>query len=455
MGQNKRLVLLVIGDTLAAVLAILAAIPIRFRRAPALEDVETMGIVRILIFVAIVLFLSFLVEIYRNHHELFARDIAVKIGSSLGVSCFVFSILTYSNIPGEYGNNILVTAILIFGILQFICHATYRIYVKHRGFARRVVILGVGASAGNMGSLIPESDENYLLSGYVRCSDEDSQVSPDRILENSGGIYETVKRERADKIVVSLAERRGVFPFQEVMACKLAGVEVMDAPSFYEHVTGKLFLEGINPSWIIFSDGFNVSRVRKVIKRGVDIICATAGIILTVPFLPLIALAIKLDSPGPVFYRQERVGEREQNFFLYKFRTMRVDAESGSGAVWAQKNDTRVTRLGNFLRKCRIDELPQFFNILCGEMSMVGPRPERPEFVIKLKELIPYYSERHFVKPGVTGWAQVRYPYGASVEDATEKLRFDLYYIKHLSLTLDFIIILKTIQVVLFRRGAR
>jgi sugar transferase (PEP-CTERM system associated) len=230
---------------------------------------------------------------------------------------------------------------------------------------------------------------------------------------------------------------------------------VVDAPSFYEHVTGKLFLEGINPSWIIFSDGFKVSRVRKVLKRGMDVLFATVGIILTISFLPLIALAIKLDSSGPVFYRQERVGEKERNFFLYKFRTMRADAESGTGAVWAQKNDLRVTRLGAFFRKSRIDELPQFFNILRGDMSMVGPRPERPEFVDKLKEIIPYYSERHFVKPGVTGWAQVSYPYGASVEDAMEKLRFDLYYIKNISLTFDLMIILETIQVVLFRKGAR
>jgi len=332
---------------------------------------------------------------------------------------------------------------------------TYRICVKSRSLARRIVILGVGPVAGDMGAIIPESDENYLLSGYIQCSNELPQVPQATILENSAGLLETVKREKADKIVVSLSERRGVFPFQEVMACKLAGVEVMDAPSFYEHVTGKLFLEGINPSWIIFSHGFKVSRLRKVLKRGVDILCASTGIALTLPFLPLIALIIKLDSVGPVFYRQERVGEMEQSFFLYKLRTMRTDAENGTGAVWAQKNDTRVTRIGEFLRKCRIDELPQFYNILCGEMSMVGPRPERPEFVKKLKEAIPYYSERHFVKPGVTGWAQVCYPYGASVEDAVEKLRYDLYYIKNISLTFDLMIILETIQVVLFRRGAR
>ena len=455
MEQNKRLILLVICDTAAAILAILAAISVKFMKIPGAEEIYTTGVAKIAVFTITVVFLSFLVEIYKNHHELIARDIAVKIGASLGVSCFVFSFISYSNNPAEYGGGILAYAILVFGVLQFMCHSAYRMYVQFKGFARRVVILGVGATAGNMGALIPESDENYLLSGYVRCSEEVSEVPSDSILENSGGIFETVMREKANKIIVSLTERRGVFPFQEVMACKLAGIQVEDAPSFYEHVTGKLFLEGINPSWIIFSDGFNVSRVRKVLKRGVDIFCATIGIILTLPFLPLIALAIKLDSPGPIFYRQERVGEKERKFPLYKFRTMRADAESVTGAVWAQKNDSRVTRSGAFFRKCRIDELPQFFNILCGDMSMVGPRPERPEFVGELKEIIPYYSERHFVKPGVTGWAQVRYPYGASVEDAMEKLRFDLYYIKNLSLTFDFMIILETIQVVLFRKGAR
>lgn len=455
MEQNRRTILLVVGDIIAAILAILAAIPIRFRKIPTVEDFVNLGAVKIAVFIVTVVFLSFLVEIYKSHHELVARDIAVKIGASLGVSCFIFSFLTYSNGSKTYGNEFLVSTIILFGVFQFLCHATYRIYVKFHGFARRVVILGVGATAGNMGALIPESDENYLLSGYVRCSDELSEVPSDWILENSDGIYETVKREKVDKIVVSLSERRGVFPLSDVMACKLNGIEVVDAPSFYEHVTGKLYLEGINPSWIIFSEGFKVSRLRKALKRGVDIICATIGIVLTAPFLPLIALAIKLDSPGPVFYRQERVGEKEKSFFLYKFRTMRADAENGTGAVWAQKNDARVTWLGAFMRKCRIDELPQFLNILYGEMSMVGPRPERPEFVSKLKERIPYYSERHFVKPGATGWAQVRYSYGASVEDAMEKLRFDLYYIKNLSLTFDFMIILETIQVVIFRRGAR
>jgi sugar transferase (PEP-CTERM system associated) len=232
-------------------------------------------------------------------------------------------------------------------------------------------------------------------------------------------------------------------------------VKVVDAPSFYEEVTGKLLLENITPSWFIFSHGFRITLLLRIVKRIIDVSLSLAGLLMFLPFFPLIALLIRLDSPGPVFFGQERVGENERNFTVYKFRTMRQDAESSTGAVWAQKNDPRVTRLGRFLRKCRIDEIPQLVNVLLGEMSLVGPRPERPEFVDRLKEVVPYYSERHFVKPGITGWAQVCYPYGASVEDALEKLRYDLYYTKNISLTLDLRVILKTIKVVLFGQGGR
>lgn len=455
MDLNKRIILLVVSDIIAALLALSTAALYRLRKVPSLEDIINFGTMRIVGFVLIVVFFSYIVENYRNHRELLNEDIAVKIGYSLGVSCVVFSFISNAFQADSFGGGILVCAVLVFGILQFLCHAGYRLYVKFKGFARRILILGVGPVASHMGELIPATDENYVLSGYINCSNETPHVPSATVLENAGGLYETVKRERADKIVVSLSERRGVFPLQAVMACKLDGVEVIDAPSFYEQVTGKLFLEGINPSWIIFSDGFKVSALRRVVKRVLDVLLAAIGTILTLPLFPFIALAIRLDSPGPIFYRQLRVGEKEKNFNLYKFRTMRVDAESGTGAVWAKVKDTRVTRVGEFFRKSRIDELPQFFNILRGDMSMVGPRPERPEFVEKLKELIPYYSERHFVKPGVTGWAQVRYPYGASIEDAMEKLRYDLYYIKNISLSFDMMIILETIKVVLFRRGGR
>jgi exopolysaccharide biosynthesis polyprenyl glycosylphosphotransferase len=216
-----------------------------------------------------------------------------------------------------------------------------------------------------------------------------------------------------------------------------------------------LFLEDITPSWFIFSDGFRITPLKKKLKRTCDVIAAAIGLILASPIFPLLALLIKSDSPGPVFLRQMRMGEREKPFALYKFRTMRQNAENETGAVWARKHDARITRTGGFLRKTRLDEIPQLYNVLKGDMSLIGPRPERPEFVDTLKEAIPYYSERHFVKPGVTGWAQISYPYGASVEDAIEKLRYDLFYIKHMSLFFDLVILLETIKVVLFGRGGR
>ena len=229
----------------------------------------------------------------------------------------------------------------------------------------------------------------------------------------------------------------------------------MDAPSLYERITEKLLIEDITPSWLIFSQGFKITTCYKLVKRAVDIVCSLFGLVVFAPFAPLVMLAIKLDSPGPILFSQERVGQDDIPFVLYKLRTMRQDAEKGTGAVWAAKVDPRVTRLGGILRKSRIDEIPQLINVLKGEMSLVGPRPERPEFVAKLKESIPYYSERHCVKPGVTGWAQVRYPYGASVQDSLEKLRYDLYYIKNISLIFDIRILFKTISVVMLGKGAR
>jgi len=260
---------------------------------------------------------------------------------------------------------------------------------------------------------------------------------------------------RADLIVVALSERRGFFPLSDVLRCKLNSIQIVDAPTLFERIQGKLMLEAITPSWFIFSQGFHRTSLFSFCKRTVDIFLSLSGLLLTLPFFPIIALAIKLDSKGPVLFSQLRVGNKEKKFLLYKFRSMRQDAEQGSGAVWAEKNDPRVTRLGKFLRNSRIDEIPQLINVLKGDMSFVGPRPERPEFVEKLKQIIPYYSKRHFIHPGLTGWAQVRYPYGASVEDAVEKLRYDLYYIKNISPFLDTLIFFETIKVVLFGRGVR
>jgi len=243
---------------------------------------------------------------------------------------------------------------------------------------------------------------------------------------------------------------------RELLNCKLAGgVDVIDSVSFYEQATGKLLIENIQPSWFLYASGFRVTTFMRFYKRVLDLLTSFVGMLLFAPLFPLIALIVKLDSPGPVFFKQIRVGERTREFWVYKFRTMRQDAEAATGAVWATVDDPRITRVGNFLRKSRLDEVPQLFNVFNGDMSIVGPRPERPEFVERLSENIPYYAKRHFMKPGVTGWAQVCYPYGASDKDALEKLRYDLYYIKNYSVMLDLIIILETIKVVLFGRGGR
>ena len=351
--------------------------------------------------------------------------------------------------PDDY--TIIIYALSIFACIMLLRDIFRNIPMAMPQLVHRVLLVGNGSFMEQARELIDTSNQRFHLVGAVAYPERNE--SPTR--QKAEDIFEAAKSLNANQVVISLAERRGVFPLQEMLNCKLSGIEVLEAPSFFERVTGKLFIEGINPSWFIFSHGFNITPALLLAKRFADICCSLFGLGLCLPFAPLLLLAIKLDSPGPFLFRQERVGQGDKPFMLYKLRTMRQDAEQGTGAVWAAAADPRVTRLGRLLRASRIDEIPQFINVLRGEMSLVGPRPERPEFVDQLKKIIPYYSERHFVKPGVTGWAQVRYPYGASVEDALEKLRYDLYYIKHISLLFDLRIILKTVGVVLLRKGAR
>jgi sugar transferase (PEP-CTERM system associated) len=257
-----------------------------------------------------------------------------------------------------------------------------------------------------------------------------------------------------NRVVVSLSDARGKLPMNKLLNMKLAGVQFDHLASVYEEYTGKIAVENLRPSWLIFSAGFQKSRLLRAAKRAIDIAGALAGLVLGLPLMVAIAIALKLTSRGHVLYHQKRVGEHGRVFTVHKFRSMRMDAEAETGAIWARQNDDRITRVGHFLRRTRLDELPQFWNILIGEMSLVGPRPERPEFVEELTAQLPFYGERHTVRPGLTGWAQVRYTYGASVEDALEKLQYDLFYVKNHTLTLDFLIILNTIKTVILRRGA-
>jgi sugar transferase (PEP-CTERM system associated) len=461
-----RWVILIAGDALLAIAALYSASVMRLGSlevAAKLSEYATF--VTACVFILVILFSAHLMEAYDFTRNGKKTEVLMNVLSGTFTSFFLLSVVYYLDPEVLLGRGILILSLIIFALLQFVWHALYLMGNSLPRFSPRVLVLGTGDLAFRMGELIASPNSKLVLAGYTSCDKrEDSgrteQATPasvpaQLIVGDSRDLLATALQVRADLIVVALSERRGQFPFSDVLRCKLNNIQIMDAPSMYERVQGKLMLETITPSWLIFSDGFHRTSLFTAWKRSIDIALSVTGLCLTLPFFPLIALAIKLDSKGPVFFRQLRVGNREKGFILYKFRSMRQDAEAGSGAVWAEKNDPRVTSLGTFLRNSRVDEIPQLFNVLKGEMSFIGPRPERPEFVEKLKEVIPYYLKRHSIKPGLTGWAQVRYPYGASVEDAVEKLRYDLYYIKNISSFLDILIFFETIKVILFGRGVR
>jgi sugar transferase (PEP-CTERM system associated) len=448
----KILLILMAGDALLSVLAVFVS---GFARLGSWQNEFTSDVMRLVVFAATIVLCSYLFELYNAGKHIRKRELIVRIALALAASFLILTSAYYLMGVTMSGRGLYFLSLGFVGVFQFLWHVSYLKIVNSPDNARRVLVLGTGSLAKKIGDLIQTTNHQHILKGYVNLSGESVQVPAESIVGNGHGLVATVKEEKAHKLVISLSERRGVFPVQDVMNCKFSGIEVIDAPTFYEEITGKLLIENTMPSWFIFSNGFRMTGSARSYKRIFDMGCSLICVALTAPLLPLVALLVKLDSRGPVFFRQVRVGEMDRPFVLYKFRTMRQDAEKGTGAVWAQKDDPRITRIGRLLRKTRIDELPQLFNVLKGEMSFIGPRPERPEFVAELKKIIPFYSERHFVKPGVTGWAQVRYPYGASAEDAIEKLRYDLYYIKNVSPYLDMVIIIDTVKVMLFGRGAR
>ena len=325
----------------------------------------------------------------------------------------------------------------------------------HGRMELRVLVVGAGPVARSIAELVPTSSRPFTIIGFLDDSLEAGDSLPEgyELLAKTTDLTAIVEETQPDLVVVAQIERRGQFPAKALLDCRLQGIQVEDWPTFYEKATGKILVTSLRPSWLIFADGFVKTRRTEVVKRFLDMSLAFIGLVLALPVMAAVAIAIKLDSRGAVLFRQPRLGQNGSVFILNKFRSMREDAEKDTGPVWARNNDPRVTRIGALLRKTRLDELPQLFNVLVGHMSFIGPRPERPEFVYDLQKAIPYYMERLSVKPGITGWAQVRYPYGASVDDALQKLQYDLYYIKNLSLFLDLLILLNTVQVVLFARG--
>lgn len=321
---------------------------------------------------------------------------------------------------------------------------------------RRILVFGTGSQAMAVKHALDRSDPSALIIGFFPGSNEDQpQVPPNLILSRELSLTDTARNLKADEIVVALSERRGgAMPLRELLDCKLQGIRVLDLASHFEQTLGQIRLDSLYAGWLIFGDGFRQGTLRTLVKRIFDIFCASTLIMIGLPIMILAAILIVLEDGFPLLYRQERVGLNGRLFNVIKFRSMRRDAEKDGRPIWAQAQDNRVTRVGQVIRKLRIDELPQLFSVLKGDMSLVGPRPERPFFVDQLTKEIPFYAVRHSVKPGVTGWAQVRYHYGATVEDSAEKLQYDLYYVKNHSLFLDIIVIFETIGVVLTGKGA-
>jgi sugar transferase (PEP-CTERM system associated) len=378
--------------------------------------------------------------------------VAVTAGVIITIPCFYF-------VPSLWINGTqLALAAMSAAVLVLLIRLGFGHFMDETPFRRRVVVYGTGQRAAVVSQLRRRADQRgFILNGFVRPDGESLNVPEERVLDPQGELLSYCKRSAIDEIVVAMDDRRRAFPVRDLLECRLAGIDVIDLLTFLERETGRVRIDVLNPSWLIFGKGFRRGSLRRFTSNLLDILASMALLVVSLPAMLTTMIAIKVEDGwrAPVFYRQERVGLWGKPFQLLKFRSMRIDAEANGKAQWAQKQDPRVTRVGAVIRKLRIDELPQILNVLRGDMCFVGPRPERPQFVESLAEKIPYYLQRHCVKPGITGWAQLCYPYGSTQQDALEKLQYDLYYIKNSGFLLDLSILVQTAEVVIFGKGAR
>jgi sugar transferase (PEP-CTERM system associated) len=405
----------------------------------------------------LIVFALYLADLYNPRLQPGRGELAARLLLALVPAALLAAALAFAVPAFRFGRFafVLICGLVIPGL--FLSRTAWARIHRAEPLRERVLVMGVSRAAESILELQSTGARPFTALGFL----DDSPDAHDRLppgaelLGKSKDLLSIVEELHPDCVIVALAEMRGAFPAKDLLECRLRGIRVEDWPTFYEKQTGKILLAELRPSWLIFSDGFVKTQLTQMHKRALDAVLASVGLLLSLPLMGLIALAIKLDSRGPVLFSQDRVGQKGRLFTLYKFRSMDSDAERDSGPVWASPDDPRVTRVGRILRTTRLDELPQLFNVLAGHMSFIGPRPERPEFVRTLLGQSPFYMQRLSVKPGITGWAQVRYQYASSLDDSVEKLQYDLYYIKNLSPFLDLLILLHTIQVVLLARGSR
>ena len=409
------------------------------------------GILKILGITFLTLLLSYYFDLYEPQRISGGWEIYFRLLLVLSMLCFLLGIIIYF-FPDVYiGPHVLTIGISALAVVLVIWRQSYEWFLGLSAFREHVYVLGNGERAKSVVDLIRSRSDAGMEIVESPCkskfSTEHEQYAADlRILRQASPSVE--------RVIVAMEDRRGAMPVRELLDLRLRGVVIEDANFLTERLLGKLALDGLNPSTLIFTHGFNIKATQQILRRLVSISVSFIGLVLCLPILPVLMIAVRLSSPGPIFFSQTRVGLRGKPFQVYKFRTMRQDAEK-HGAQWAKKNDSRVTGIGRFMRKTRLDEIPQLWNVLKGDMGFVGPRPERPEFVEWLNSEIPFYELRHIIRPGLTGWAQVRYGYGATLEETKRKLEYDLYYVKHMSVGLDLLVMFETVKTILLRRGAQ
>lgn len=457
---HRQVLLLAVVEAICILIAVYAGAYVRFggRLEAVVADTGSLWPRAVLVMLVI---LASMVAMGLYHGRLRNRfsGTALRVIASVVAGGGVLALLFYA-LPSLYlGRGALLITLGITVVLLGIVRIAFYSVVDENMFKRRVLVYGSGEKASSILQLRRRSDRRgFKVIGFI-ASDNLTEhfVEPDRLVDVNGSICEFAVANRIDEVVVAIDDRRRSLRVQDLLDCKLSGIEITDAVSFFERETGKVKLDLLYPSWMIFSDGFTQRPLRMFTGRLIDLFASLVLLALTWPIMLFTVLAIWREDGfrAPVIYRQERVGLDNKVFKVMKFRSMIADAEKDGVAQWATKEDARITRVGNVIRKYRIDELPQILNVLRGDMSFVGPRPERPSFVDELSDQIPYYKERHTVKPGITGWAQVCYQYGSSSEDALEKLQYDLYYVKNHNLLFDFLILLQTAEVVLWKSGAR
>ena len=408
------------------------------------------GYLRIVGMTGVVLMLSHGFDLYDSSQMSAKLEEAFRILIVLGLVALVLGGVVYFVPEFLPGRNSVLSGVVILAFALFCWRSAYGWLVRQPLFRERVYVLGTGERAQRLVDGLRSQSLGVEVAGWT--GNIEGDLNRDTVATHLVGL---AHEKGIHRVIVAMEDRRGTLPVDELLALRLAGVKVEEATSWLEKISGRIEVDQLHASWLVFSEGFQLSSVSQMLRRILNVAAAFCGLILALPLLPFVALAVKLDSPGPVLYRQKRMGRGEVTFLCYKFRTMRRDAEADSGATWATDDDPRITRVGKFLRTSRLDEIPQLWCVLKGDMQFVGPRPERPEFVEWLSKEIPYYRVRHVVRPGITGWAQVQYRYGNTKEDAREKLQYDLFYIKNASVGLDLTIMFQTIKIVTLGRGAR